>query len=64
MLYRAYIIDDEKTFKPFKQFTAADDGEALRKAERLVIENAVELWKGSRLIGRLKPVRRRALAGI
>ena len=57
--YRAYIIEDEKAFKNFSEFGAADDGEALRKAERLVNGNAVELWAGSRLIGKIKPVKRR-----
>ena len=56
--YRAYIIDDDKTFKNFQEFNATDDGDALHQAERLVNGNAVELWEGRRLIGTLKPVRR------
>jgi hypothetical protein len=62
MIYRAYIIEDEKTFKNFQEFPATDDGDALHKAERLVNGNAVELWEGSRFIGTLKPVRQRTAA--
>jgi hypothetical protein len=58
--YRAYIVEEEKTFKNFQEFNAEDDGDALRKAEALVNGNPVELWEGRRLIGTLKPVRRRA----
>lgn len=62
MIYRAYVIDAEQTFKNFQEFAAADDGDALHKAEMLVNGNAVELWAGSRLIGTLKPARRRSAA--
>ena len=60
--YRAYIIEDESTFKSFQELNAADDGDALHKAERLVNGNAIELWQDARLIGRLKPMRKRSAA--
>jgi hypothetical protein len=60
MIYRAYIIDEAKTFKSFNEFKADDDGDALRKAERLIKGNSVELWAG--LVGTLKPARQRTAA--
>ena len=51
--YRAYIVDDEQTFKNFAEFKAENDGVALRKADSLVSAHPVDLWKGSRLIGTL-----------
>ena len=51
--YRAYIVDDEQTFKNFVEFKAENDGVALRKADSLVSAHPVDLWKGSRLIGAL-----------
>ena len=54
--YRAYIVDDEQTFKNFVEFKAENDGIALRKADTLVSAHPIDLWKGSRLIGTLKPV--------
>ena len=56
--YRAYIVDDEQTFKNFAEFKAENDGVALRKADTLVSAHPIDLWKGSRLIGTLKPVKR------
>jgi hypothetical protein len=58
--YRAYFVAAEETaFEAFEEFKAVDDSDALRTAARLVNGNAVVLWDGSRLIGMLKPARRR-----
>ena len=58
--YRAYILDDEKTFKNFQEFFAADDGEAVKVASEMVQAHPIELWEESRLVGTFRPLKRSA----
>jgi hypothetical protein len=51
--YRAYVVGDDGHFVNFEGFVAADDGEAVAKAQRLVDGHDVELWSGGRFVKRL-----------
>jgi hypothetical protein len=55
--YRAYVVGDDGHFVSFEGFVAADDGEAVAKAQRLVDGHDVELWSGGRFVIRLETPR-------
>jgi hypothetical protein len=57
--YRAYTVDHDGHFNGIEPLTCADDAEAIEKAKQLVDGRDVELWKGARLVIRLKHESRR-----
>jgi hypothetical protein len=50
---RAYPLDDEGKVVGRKEFSAGDDDEAMRIARQLFPLDPVEVWCGTRVIGRL-----------
>jgi hypothetical protein len=52
--YRAYVVGDDGHFVNFEGFVAADDGEAIVRAKRLVDGHDIELWSGERFVIRLQ----------
>jgi hypothetical protein len=52
--YRAYIVGADGHFVGFEPIVCADDTEAIEKADRLVVDNDVELWCGERLVRHLR----------
>jgi hypothetical protein len=52
--YRAYTVGDDGHFIGFEPLVCRDDGEAIKKAKRLVDGHDVELWSGARVVIRLK----------
>ncbi len=59
--YRAYIVDDDKTFKNFQEFKAEDDDAAAKIASEIVNGHAIELWQNARVVGKLRPTSRSAV---
>ena len=52
--YRAYTVDRDGHFLGFELLVCANDAEAIEQAKRLVIvDHAIELWSGARLVTRL-----------
>jgi hypothetical protein len=51
--YRVYTVDGEGHFIGYDPLVCANDAEAIEKAKRLVINHAIELWSGERLVIRL-----------
>lgn len=52
--YRAYKLGPDGHIFAADSFEAADDEEALRKAEQLVDGHDVEVWERARLVGLIK----------
>jgi hypothetical protein len=53
--YRVYTVDRDGHILRVKALICADDAEAIDQAKRLVIvDHAVELWSGARLVTRLR----------
>ena len=53
--YRAYTVGLDGRFIGFEPLVCADDAEAIRKAELLVVDRSIELWNGPRFVIRLEP---------
>jgi hypothetical protein len=53
--YRAYVVGDDGHFVNFEGFVAADDGEAIARAQRLVDGHDIEVWSGERFVKLLSP---------
>ena len=51
--YRAYTVDRDGHFLGFEPLVCANDAEAIEQAKRLIVNNAIELWSGERLVIRL-----------
>jgi hypothetical protein len=51
--YRAYIVGRDGHSVSSESFACRDDGEAVTKAKRLVVDRDVELWSGERFVIRL-----------
>ena len=54
--YRAYCIGDDGHIVRSNQFVAANDEAAFEQARNFVNGHDVELWRGDRLVARLKKV--------
>ena len=52
--YRAYTVDRDGHFMGFEPLVCANDAEAIEQAKRLIVNHAVELWSGERLVIRLE----------
>jgi hypothetical protein len=52
--YRAYTVDRDGHFLGFEPLVCANDAEAIEQAKRLIVNHAVELWSGERLVIRLE----------
>jgi hypothetical protein len=52
--YRAYTVDRDGHFLGFEPLVCANDAEAIEQAKRLIVNNAIELWSGERLVIRLE----------
>ena len=52
--YRAYTVDRDGHFLGFEPLVCATDAEAIDQAKRLVVNHAIELWSGERLVIRLE----------
>jgi len=53
--YRIYCLDDEGRFRKVKEVEAPDDADALSRARALGHSGECEVWRGSRLVGRIEP---------
>lgn len=52
--YRSYFLDLKDKIQGFTEFDAASDDDALAHVEAIKDEHfAVEVWEGSRLVGRV-----------
>jgi hypothetical protein len=52
--YRVYTVDRDGHILGVKALVCADDAEAIDQATRLVmVDHAIELWSGARLVMRL-----------
>ena len=52
--YRAYTVDRDGHFLGFEPLVCANDAEAIDQAKRLaIVDHAIELWSGARLVTRL-----------
>ena len=51
---RAYTVDRDGHFLGFEPLVCANDAEAIEQAKRLIVNHAVELWSGERLVIRLE----------
>ena len=52
--YRVYTVDRDGHILGVKALVCADDAEAIDQAKHLVIvDHAIELWSGARLVTRL-----------
>jgi hypothetical protein len=51
--YRAYLVGADGHFVGFEPLVCANDGEAVKRAERLTDRHPVELWSGATLVVRL-----------
>jgi hypothetical protein len=52
--YRAYTVGRDGHFIGFEPLVCANDAEAIEQAKRLVVNHAIELWSGVRLVVRLE----------
>ena len=52
--YRAYTVGRDGHFIGFEPLVCANDAEAIEQAKRLIVNHAVELWSGERLVIRLE----------
>ena len=53
--YRVYTVDRDGHILRVKALICADDAEAIDQAKSLVIvDHAIELWSGARLVTRLR----------
>ena len=52
--YRVYTVDGDGHFIGFEPLVCANDAEAIEQAKRLILNNAIELWSGERLVIRLE----------
>lgn len=53
--YRIYCLSDEGRFQKVKEIEASSDSEALAHARLLQHSGECEVWRGSRLVGRVEP---------
>jgi predicted dinucleotide-binding enzyme len=53
--YRAYTVDQDGRILGVNALVCSDDAEAIEQAKRLVLNYAIELWSGTRLVTRLEP---------
>jgi hypothetical protein len=51
--YRAYLVGADGHFVGYEPLVCANDGEAIKRAERLTDRHPVELWSGATLVVRL-----------
>jgi hypothetical protein len=52
--YRVYTVDRDGHILGVKALVCADDAEAIDQAKRLaIVDHAIELWSGARLVTRL-----------
>jgi hypothetical protein len=53
--YRIYCLDDEGRFRKVEEVEASGDADALERARALGHSGECEVWRGSRLVGRIEP---------
>jgi hypothetical protein len=53
--YRIYCLNEEGRFHKVKEIEAPSDAEALAHARSLKHFGECEVWRGSRLVGRVTP---------
>ena len=54
--YRVYVLDEfDRVFHPAQYLEALNDHLAIEMATRLLDRRPIEVWRGVRLIARLKP---------
>lgn len=53
--YRIYCLNEEGRFQKVKEIEASSDSEALAHARSLEHSGECEVWRGSRLVGRVEP---------
>ncbi len=54
--YRIYTLSrDEHINRPPRVITCEDDAAVLEEARQLLDGHALEIWDGTRLVGRLEP---------
>jgi len=52
--YRAYAVQFDGNFDGYESLSCDDDDEAIREAQRLANNSAVELWSGERFVARME----------
>lgn len=53
--YRIYCLGEEGGFRKVKEVEATNDAEALSCARALKHSGDCEVWRGSRMVGRVPP---------
>ena len=51
--HRVYTVDGDGHFIGLEPLVCANDAEAIDQAKRLVVNHAIELWSGARMVIRL-----------